>query len=110
LHLVGLHVDQETVRRILRQRQLPAIQQVGAHEAEQQQGHQPEAECGHLRDAGAGAAADVGEAVAKAAAQVRTQPSHDQDQQPGQQREHGECRGDAQQHRAAERGRSGLPP
>ena len=32
--LVGLHVDDETVRRVRGQRQLPAVEQVGAHEGQ----------------------------------------------------------------------------
>src|SRR3546814_3210072 len=65
---------------------LPAVEQVGAHEGQQQQRHQPEAKRGDLRDRRACASAHVRKAVAQRAAQPRAQSPHQRDHAPGQQR------------------------
>ena len=66
--LVGLHADQEAVRRVGRRAAPPGVDQVVAREGEQQHRGQAEREARHLHRVAARVAPQVGEAVAHACA------------------------------------------
>ena len=69
--LVRLHVDDEAVRRIIRQARTPARHQIDAHEGEQQQGHAAQTECNDLQGIGAAVARQVDEGMATEVRQFR---------------------------------------
>ena len=110
LYLIGLHIDDEAVRCIGWKRSLPAIQQIGAHQGQQQDHHQAEAERSNLRRTGDSATTDIGEAVAPRSAQTCAQLSQHEDQHHRQHGEHQQGDRNADQHRRRQRRRAGLPP
>ncbi len=90
--LVGLHVDEEVVRRIRRQLIAPLGEQIAAHQADEQQHHDAEAEGDHLRDAAAGTPGDVGETETPCRADSLSQAIEETNQRV--------CDGAQRQHRA----------
>ena len=65
LQLIGLHAEDEAVRRIRRRGATPRLDQVVAREGEQQHGGQAEREARHLHGIAARMAAQIGQAVAQ---------------------------------------------
>ena len=61
---LGGDIDEEVIGRVFRHGLAPGVQEVGAHQAQQQHGHKAQTEAGDLRHAFASAAPDIGQAVA----------------------------------------------
>ena len=88
-------VDHEVVRRVGRQARAPGLEQVAAHDGEEQQHHEPEPECDHLHDALAPAACQVRDAIAPGDADRAAQATGEAHQQVARAVEHGERPADA---------------
>ena len=110
--LVGLDVDHEAVGRVGRRHPPPVVEEVGAHQGEQQQRGHAQAQRGGLDHAAAHAAAERGDAVAPAAtaqAALALEPPGEPEHAPGGEREHAERHRKARRHHGAEARVGGDP-
>ena len=96
--LVGLDIDNETVRRIGGQAGMPIFKQIATHHGEQQQGKHAQCKRGNLDYAAARTATQVEQALTCAVLHAHAQPARRQHQRPGQQCRYQQGGANARQH------------